>query len=72
LAEYFQNGYATENTLQIQHNPYQNSNVIFDRNTKINPVQNQHIQKPVSFQYTNNEKLEKEYRKTIPFKLASK
>jgi hypothetical protein len=30
------------------------------------------LQKPVAFLYTNNEQLEKEYRKTIPFIIASK
>jgi hypothetical protein len=31
-----------------------------------------HLQKPVAFLYTNNEQIEKEYKKTIPFTLASK
>jgi hypothetical protein len=30
------------------------------------------LQKSVAFLYTNNEQIEKEYRKTIPFKVASK
>jgi hypothetical protein len=30
------------------------------------------LQKPVAFLYTNNEQVEKEYRKTIPFTIASK
>jgi hypothetical protein len=30
------------------------------------------LQKSVSFPYTNNEQTEKEHRKTIPFKIASK
>jgi hypothetical protein len=30
------------------------------------------LQKSVAFLYTNNEKIEKEYRKTIPFTIASK
>jgi retron-type reverse transcriptase len=30
------------------------------------------LKKSVSFLYTNNEKIEKEYRKTIPFTIASK
>jgi hypothetical protein len=30
------------------------------------------LQKTVTFLYTNNEKLGKEYRKTIPFTIASK
>jgi hypothetical protein len=29
------------------------------------------LQKSVSFLYTSNEQIEKEYRKTIPFKIAS-
>jgi hypothetical protein len=29
------------------------------------------LQKPVTFLYTNNEQIEKEYRKTIPFTIAS-
>jgi hypothetical protein len=29
------------------------------------------LQKSVAFLYTNNEQIEKEYRKTIPFKIAS-
>jgi hypothetical protein len=28
------------------------------------------LQKPVAFLYTNNEQIEKEYRKTIPFTIA--
>jgi hypothetical protein len=30
------------------------------------------LQKSETFLYTNNEKIEKEYRKTIPFTIASK
>jgi hypothetical protein len=30
------------------------------------------LQKSVAFLYTNNEQIEKEYRKTIPFTIASK
>jgi hypothetical protein len=30
------------------------------------------LQKSVSFLYNNNEQIEKEYRKTIPFTIASK
>jgi hypothetical protein len=30
------------------------------------------LQKSVDFLYTNNERIEKEYRKTIPFTIASK
>jgi hypothetical protein len=30
------------------------------------------LQKSVTFLYTNNEQIEKEYRKTIPFTIASK
>jgi hypothetical protein len=30
------------------------------------------LQKPVAFLYTNNEPIEKEYRKIIPFTIASK
>jgi hypothetical protein len=30
------------------------------------------LQKPLAFLYTNNEQIEKEYRKTIPFTIASK
>jgi hypothetical protein len=30
------------------------------------------LQKSVAFLYTNNEQIEKEYRKTIPFTMASK
>jgi hypothetical protein len=30
------------------------------------------LQKSVAFVYTNNEQIEKEYRKTIPFTIASK
>jgi hypothetical protein len=30
------------------------------------------LQKSVTFLYTNKEQIEKEYRKTIPFKIASK
>jgi hypothetical protein len=30
------------------------------------------LQKSVAFQYTNNEKIDKEYRKTISFTVASK
>jgi hypothetical protein len=30
------------------------------------------LQKSVAFLYTNNEQIEKEYRKTIPFTVASK
>jgi hypothetical protein len=30
------------------------------------------LQKSVGFLYTNNEQIEKEYRKKIPFKIASK
>jgi hypothetical protein len=30
------------------------------------------LQKSVTFLYTNNEKIEKEYRKTIPFIIAPK
>jgi hypothetical protein len=31
-----------------------------------------HLQKSVAFLYTNNEQIENEYRKTIPFTIASK
>jgi hypothetical protein len=30
------------------------------------------LQKSIAFLYTNNEQIEKEYRKTIPFTIASK
>jgi hypothetical protein len=30
------------------------------------------LQKSLAFLYTNNEQIEKEYRKTIPFTIASK
>jgi hypothetical protein len=30
------------------------------------------VQKSVAFLYTNNEQIEREYRKTIPFAIASK
>jgi hypothetical protein len=30
------------------------------------------LQKSVAFQYTNNEQIDKEYRKIIPFTIASK
>jgi hypothetical protein len=30
------------------------------------------LQKSVAFPYTNNEQIKKEYRKTIPFTIASK
>jgi hypothetical protein len=30
------------------------------------------LQKSVAFLYTNNEQIEKEYKKTIPFPMASK
>jgi hypothetical protein len=30
------------------------------------------LQKSVDFHYTNNEQIEKEYRKTVPFTIASK
>jgi hypothetical protein len=30
------------------------------------------LQKSVAFLYTNNEQIEKEYRKTVPFIIASK
>jgi hypothetical protein len=30
------------------------------------------LQKSVAFPYTNNDQIEKEYRKTIPFTIASK
>jgi hypothetical protein len=36
------------------------------------PQQCGRIQKSVAFLYTNNEQIEKEYRKTIPFAIASK
>jgi hypothetical protein len=44
---------------------------------KIRNLQNEagykiNLQKSVAFPYTNNQHIEKEYRKTIPFTIASK
>jgi hypothetical protein len=38
----------------------------------INSFSNVAAYKTVTFLYTNNEQIEKEYRKTIPFAIASK
>jgi hypothetical protein len=38
---------------------------------KSSRIQKINFQKSVAFLYTNNEQIEKEYRKTIPFTIAS-
>uniref|UniRef100_A0A8D1KVZ7 RNA-directed DNA polymerase n=1 Tax=Sus scrofa TaxID=9823 RepID=A0A8D1KVZ7_PIG len=63
--------YADDMILYIE-NPKDSTQKLLERITKFSKVAEYkiNIQKSVTFLYTNNEILEKEYKNTIPFKIA--
>ena len=64
--------HAIQRGIQIQHNPYQNSNGIFHRNRKKNPKIHMESQKTPTSQ-SNLEEEEQDGRITLPdFKLCCK
>ena len=64
--------YADDMILYIE-NPKDSTQKLFELINKFRKVSRYkiNIQKSVSFLYTNNETLEKEYKNTIPFKIAT-
>ena len=64
--------YADDMILYIE-NPKDSSPKLLELTKKFNKVAEYEmdIQKSVAFLYANNEILEKEYRNTIPFKIAA-
>jgi hypothetical protein len=64
----------TYDTILYVKDPKNSIKILLDNINTFNKVAGYKInlQKSVAFLYTNNEQIEKEYRKTIPFIIASK